>query len=59
MGVDAVAEKYLLPDLHAAPLNYIGRVGDSEQFVSVIGGRHVAHSDHPLPFNRLEVWTRV
>ena len=52
MEIDDVAAKYQLPDLQPALLDYVSHTGDSESFVSIIGG-------HCTPFNQLEVWTRV
>jgi len=59
MGIDDVAKKFQPPDLHAALSDYISCIGDSEGFVSPIGGHHVAQDGCELPFEQLEIWSRV
>jgi hypothetical protein len=59
MGIDDVAKKFQLPDLRAALSDYISRIGGSEGFVSLIGGRRVARDGCELPFEQLEIWSRV
>jgi hypothetical protein len=31
----------------------------NEEFITTVGGRHIAREDCQLPFSHLEVWTRV
>lgn len=59
MEIDDVAAKYQLPDLRPMLSDYVSCTGDSESFVSSIGGHRTSHEGCQLPFNQLEVWTRV
>ena len=59
MSIDDAASKYQLPDLPLALSDYISRTGNGEGFVSLIGGRRIAQGGGKLPFDQLEIWTRV
>jgi hypothetical protein len=59
MSIDDAASKYQLPDLHPALSDYVSRTGNGEGFVSLIGGRCIAQGGGKLPFDQLEIWTRV
>lgn len=59
MAVDAVADAYKLPDLQDAIAHYFQRVSHGEQHIRTLGGRRPALSVQRLPFDKLQVWTRV
>ena len=59
MSIDDAASKYQLPDLRPALSDYVSRTSNGEGFVSLIGGRRIAQVGCELPFDQLEIWTRV
>lgn len=54
MEIDAVADRYKLPDLRAALVHYIYREQDGRPLQ--VGGRRQYPSDDPLPFRQLQIW---
>lgn len=57
MDIDEVARHYALPDLRAALVNYIYRRHNGQSIY--IGGRRQYRADHPLPFEKIQVWHKV
>jgi Plavaka transposase len=60
MTIDCVAETFGLPDLRPAIMYYLQRCADGEQHIRSIGNRRPGFSPSQLlPFNNVQVWTRV
>jgi hypothetical protein len=60
MTVDNVAQAFNLPDLRQAIAHYLFRCSHGEHYVQSLGGRRSAFSpSEPLPFEKIQVWTRV
>jgi hypothetical protein len=57
MSVDEVAEKFQLPDLRGALADYLSQVGNGT--THLVGGRRFASNRSPLPFETLDIWSRV
>jgi hypothetical protein len=57
MSVKDVMEKFNLPDLHGALADFLTQVNDKNHFN--IGGRRIGNLNSPLPFDNLQVWTKV
>lgn len=60
MTVEQAAERYKLPDLHGALIDYLSSISSISNSRGA-GGRRVANNHSPLPMNfkGLEVWTKV
>jgi hypothetical protein len=59
ISVDAVAEKFSLPDLRGALADYVQREGRIAQNFHKLGGQRLALCNAPLPFEDLAVWFKV
>ena len=57
MSIEAVMEMFKLPDLHGALVDFLSRVNNKDPFQ--IGGRRSGNLNSPLPFDNLQVWTKV
>jgi hypothetical protein len=57
MMISDVMDKFNLPDLCGALADFLDRVNDEQPLK--IGSRRAANADSPLPFNHLQVWTKV
>jgi hypothetical protein len=57
MAISDVMDKFNLPDLCGALADFLDRVNNEQPLR--IGGRRVANANSPLPFDCLQVWTKV
>jgi hypothetical protein len=57
MAISDVMDKFNLPDLHGALTDFLDHVNNEQPLR--IGGHRAANADSPLPFNCLQVWTKV
>ena len=57
MSIEAVMEKFNLPHLHGALVDFLSRISNKD--LVHIGGHRIGNIDSPLPFNNLQVWTKV
>jgi hypothetical protein len=57
MSIEAVMERFNLPDLRGALADFLTRFDSQDSFH--IGGRRIGNIDSPLPFDNLQVWTKV
>ena len=59
MSVEDVMEKFNLPDLHGALADFLTRLNNNYSDPFHIGGRRIGDLNSPLPFDNLQVWTKV
>ena len=57
LSVDEAMTKFNLPDLCSALANFLAHSNYEDSFV--IGGRQMAAVDTQLPFNQLQIWTKI
>ena len=57
MSVDDAMEKFNLPDLRGALADFLTRVNNTNHFY--IGGRRTGNLNSLLPFDNLQVWTKL
>ena len=57
MSVEDVIEKFNLPDLRGALADFLTQVNDKNQFH--VGGRRIGNLNSPLPFDNLQIWTKL
>ncbi|KAF9456576.1 hypothetical protein BDZ94DRAFT_1302461 [Collybia nuda] len=57
LSVDCAMETFKLPDLCAALTDFITRFKDNDSLT--IGGRRVARVDAQLPFDDIQIWTKL
>jgi hypothetical protein len=57
MSIEAAMEMFRLPDLRGALADFLTRANDKDPFQ--IGGHRVGNVNSPLPFDNLQVWTKV
>jgi hypothetical protein len=56
-SIDTVMEKFNLPDLCGALVDFLAQGNNKEPFH--IGGNRIGNSKSPLPFDNLQVWSKV
>jgi hypothetical protein len=59
MSVEDVMEKFNLPDLRGALADFLTRLNNNDSDPFHIGGRRIGNLNSPLPFDNLQVWTKV
>ena len=57
MSVEDVIKTFNLPDLRGALADFLTRLDNNDPFH--IGGRRIGNFNSPLPFENLQVWTKV
>ncbi|KIL54380.1 hypothetical protein M378DRAFT_182564, partial [Amanita muscaria Koide BX008] len=57
MSIEDVMTRFNLPDLRRALADFLSRVNNKGSFH--IGGRRTSDINSPLPFDNLQVWTKV
>ena len=57
ISVEDAMEKFALPDLRGALVDFLTRFEDNGTFT--IGGRRTANPIAPLPFDNIQIWTRL
>jgi hypothetical protein len=57
MSIGDAATKFNLEDLHAALAEFLSRMASRNPYI--IGGRRMANVNDQLPFNDLQIWTKV
>ncbi|KAG1799139.1 uncharacterized protein BJ212DRAFT_1305591 [Suillus subaureus] len=57
MTVDKAADHFLLPNLCPAISDYLDHIETHNDFP--VGGRHRAHPNCPLPFERIQIWCKI
>ena len=57
MSIEDVMVKFNLPDLRGALADFLTRLNNNDSFH--IGGRRIGNLNSPLPFDNLQVWTKV
>jgi hypothetical protein len=57
MAISDVMDKFNLPDLRGTLTDFLDHVSNEQPLK--IGSRRAANADSPLPFDRLQVWTKV
>ena len=57
MSIEDVMKTFNLPDLHGALADFLIRLNNDDPFQ--IGGRRIGNVNSPLPFDNLQVWTKV
>ena len=57
LSVDEAMKKFNLPDLRCALADFLAHFNNEDSFV--IGGRRMAAVDTQLPFNELQIWTKI
>jgi hypothetical protein len=57
MTIGDIMDKFNLPDLCGALADFLDRVNNGQPLK--IGGRRAADANSPLPFDHLQVWTKV
>jgi hypothetical protein len=57
MTIGDIMNKFNLPDLYGALADFLDRVNNGQPLK--IGGRRAADTNSPLPFDHLQVWTKV
>jgi hypothetical protein len=57
LSVDEAMKKFNLPDLCHALANFLTRLNADDSFI--IGGRRMVDVDTPLPFDELQIWTKI
>lgn len=58
MSIEAVMEMFNLPDLRGALADYLTQANINKHPFK-IGGRRIGNTNSPLPFDSLQVWTKV
>ena len=57
LSVKDAMEKFALPDLRGALVDFITQLEDNSAFT--IGGRRSANPIAPLPFDNIQIWARL
>jgi len=57
MAIGDIIDKFSLPDLRGALADFLDRVNNGQPLK--IGGRRAADTNSPLPFDHLQVWTKM
>ena len=57
MSIEAIMERFNLLDLRGALADFLTQVDSQDSFH--IGGHRISNIDSPLPFDNLQVWTKV
>jgi hypothetical protein len=57
MSIEYAMESFNLPDLRGALADFLTRLNNNDPFY--IGGRRIGDHNSPLPFDDLQVWTKM
>ena len=57
MAISNIIDKFSLPDLHGTLADFLDRVNNGQPLK--IGGRRAADTNSLLPFDHLQVWTKM
>ena len=57
MSIEYAMELFNLPDLHGALADFLTWLNNSDSFY--VGGLRIGDCNSPLPFNDLQVWTKM
>ena len=59
LSVEDAMEKFALPDLRGALIDFLTRLEDNGVSALTIGGHRSANPTAPLPFDNIQIWTRL